>query len=180
MTSENAEKKPDDGRSEAADHDGTGTRHGLPATTTPGSSLIVLQAARKNPLLSWLRQNGSTVALAGVAGAFAGGLVAMALGFGAGGNGAVIANAGGAGLGLDPGISYETTGSITSGQRGSAEGWVLWRVRDGRALVQGESGYFEVAPGSKLPGLGTVLRIERQDGHWIVETANGLILPESS
>ena len=51
-----------------------------------------------------------------------------------------------------PPVSPEITGSIASEPPPVARDWVLWRVRNGRALVQGKGGYFEVAPGSSLPG----------------------------
>ncbi|SDB03319.1 hypothetical protein [Bauldia litoralis] len=77
------------------------------------------------------------------------------------------------------GVSNEITGSIAAPSSPIAKGWTLWRVRNGRALVQGENGYFEVAPGSRLPGLGTVERIVRRGNDWSVETRNGVILPRS-
>ena len=73
-------------------------------------------------------------------------------------------------------VSPEITGSITRGRLPVANDWVLWRVRNGRALVQGNGGYFEVVPGSQLPGLGLVQRIVKQDGRWIVLTRNGIIV----
>jgi hypothetical protein len=73
-------------------------------------------------------------------------------------------------------VSPETTGSITRGKPPVARDWVLWRVQNGRALVQGNGGYFEVAPGSTLPGLGLVQRIVKQNGRWVVLTRNGMIV----
>jgi hypothetical protein len=73
-------------------------------------------------------------------------------------------------------VSDETTGSIASPAPGVARGWVLWRVREGRALIGGNFGTFEVVPGSRVPGLGLVHRIAREDGRWVVATQNGLIL----
>ncbi len=77
-----------------------------------------------------------------------------------------------------PSISPEITGSIALSEPPppvSTE-WVLWRVRNGRALVQGGAGYFEVEQGSALPGLGIVQRIVKQDGRWIVFTPNAVIV----
>jgi hypothetical protein len=73
-------------------------------------------------------------------------------------------------------VSPEVTGSITRGNLPVANDWVLWRVRNGRALVQGNGGYFEVVPGSQLPGLGLVQRIVKQDGRWMVMTRNAVIV----
>jgi hypothetical protein len=74
-------------------------------------------------------------------------------------------------------VSDEITGSIAPTPAPIANKWTLWRVQNGRALVEGDSGYYEVAPGSRLPGLGMVQRIIRHGGGWAVETRNGLILP---
>lgn len=73
-------------------------------------------------------------------------------------------------------VSPEVTGSIAGGNLPVVSDWVLWRVRNGRALVQGSGGYFEVVPGSQLPGLGLVQRIVKQDGRWVVMTRNGVIV----
>ena len=73
-------------------------------------------------------------------------------------------------------VSPETTGSVARAKPPVARDWVLWRVRNGRALVQGNGGYFEVAPGSSLPGLGLVQRITKQNGRWVVLTRNGIIV----
>jgi hypothetical protein len=55
-------------------------------------------------------------------------------------------------------------------------GWVVRDVEDGRALVESREGMFEVGPGDQLPGLGRVESVRRQDGHWVVVTAKGLIV----
>jgi len=75
-----------------------------------------------------------------------------------------------------PAVSPEITGSIARAEPPIAKDWVLWRVRNGRALVQGKRGYFEVAPGSSLPDLGLVQRIVKQNGRWVVLTRNGVIV----
>ena len=74
-------------------------------------------------------------------------------------------------------VSSETTGSIAPAAKpDTAQGWVLWRVRDGRALVSGKGGYYEVVPGSRIPGLGLVQKITREDGRWVVTTQTGTIV----
>lgn len=74
-------------------------------------------------------------------------------------------------------VSPEATGAIARGGKPPvARDWVLWRVRNGRALVQGNGGYFEVVPGSSLPGLGLVQRIAKQNGRWMVLTQYGVIV----
>jgi hypothetical protein len=75
--------------------------------------------------------------------------------------------------------SADVTGSIVPKQQDRppvVEGWVLREIEDGRALVQSRLGYFEVGPGSNLPGLGRVEGIKREDGRWVVVTAKGHIV----
>ena len=57
------------------------------------------------------------------------------------------------------------------------EDYVLRRVFDGVALVEGRRGIIEVEPGANLPGAGRVEEIRRQDGRWVVVTNKGLIVP---
>jgi hypothetical protein len=57
-----------------------------------------------------------------------------------------------------------------------ARGWVLRDVAHGVALVENRQGFFEVAVGTPLPGLGRVEAIERRDGRMVVVTSRGLIL----
>lgn len=56
------------------------------------------------------------------------------------------------------------------------QGWVLRDIYRGRALVEGRSGLYEVAPGATLPGIGRVETITQQDGRWVVVTPKGLIV----
>jgi hypothetical protein len=77
----------------------------------------------------------------------------------------------------------DVTGSIVPKQQDRppvVEGWVLREIDDGRALVQSRLGYFEVGPGSNLPGIGRVEGIRREDGRWVVVTAKGLIVSGSA
>jgi hypothetical protein len=55
--------------------------------------------------------------------------------------------------------------------------YVLRRVFDGVALVEGRRGIIEVEPGATLPGAGRIEEIRRQDGRWVVVTQKGLIVP---
>jgi hypothetical protein len=55
--------------------------------------------------------------------------------------------------------------------------YVVRKVFDGVALVEGRRGIVEVEPGSNLPGAGRVEEIRRQDGRWVVVTSKGLIVP---
>ena len=87
--------------------------------------------------------------------------------------------------------SQETTGSIAPKQAAVpmvlgdppttlkppvVQGWVLRRVYDGAALIEGRDGIVEVEPGLVTPGLGRIESIKRQDGRWVVVTSRGLIV----
>ena len=54
-------------------------------------------------------------------------------------------------------------------------GFVLRRVFDGAALIEGRDGVIEVEPGMVAPGLGRVEAIKREDGRWVVVTARGIV-----
>jgi hypothetical protein len=56
------------------------------------------------------------------------------------------------------------------------QGWVLRRVYDGAALIEGRDGVIEVEPGIVAPGLGRIEGIKRQDGRWVVVTSRGLVV----
>jgi hypothetical protein len=57
------------------------------------------------------------------------------------------------------------------------EDYIVRRVLDGVALVEGRRGIVEVEPGTSLPGAGRVEEIRRQDGRWVVVTTKGMIVP---
>ncbi len=79
----------------------------------------------------------------------------------------------------------ETTGSIVTPSSPATEpkladrvleGWVIHQVANGHALVESRFGnLFDIAAGGFLPGVGRVEQIKRQDGHWMVVTARGVI-----
>jgi hypothetical protein len=80
----------------------------------------------------------------------------------------------------------ETTGTIASNPLAPAvearppenvlRDWIVQDVRGNRALLQNRLGaLFDVTSGSVLPNLGKVETIKRQDNHWVVVTAHGLI-----
>jgi hypothetical protein len=83
-----------------------------------------------------------------------------------------------------PPPASEATGSIAPAPAsaskpaspGVVEGWVLRKAYRGAALVEGRYGIIEIEPGDHLPGVGRVEEIKRQDGHWVVVTARGLIV----
>ena len=163
---------------------------------TSGPALSAAERARQNPLLSWLSSQAATIAIAAALGALAGSVLSGGIGYAiATGNRTASPD-----LALQTTVSQladqvaalkatmatqpsrEITGSIAPAAPAlpsDAAAWTLWRVQNGRALVEGNGRYYEVAPGSTLPGLGLVQRIMRQDGRWMVQTRNGTILPRS-
>ena len=77
--------------------------------------------------------------------------------------------------------AQDITGSIakpaaTDPKSAVVQGWVLRRVYDGAALIEGRDGIIEVEPGDVAPGLGRIESIKRQDGRWVVMTARGLVV----
>src|ERR1043165_1006112 len=54
--------------------------------------------------------------------------------------------------------------------------YIVRRVYDGAALIEGRNGIIEVETGVVAPGLGRIEAIRRQDGRGVVVTARGLIL----
>jgi hypothetical protein len=54
--------------------------------------------------------------------------------------------------------------------------YVVRRVIDGIALIEGRNGIIEVEAGETAPHLGRIESIKRQDGRWVVTTARGLIV----
>jgi hypothetical protein len=83
----------------------------------------------------------------------------------------------------------DATGSVTpprppattpeqAASPGILDGWVVRHVSRGVAIIQGKRmGVIEVERGDVVPGLGRIEAIRRQDGHWVVVTAKGLIVP---
>jgi hypothetical protein len=59
----------------------------------------------------------------------------------------------------------------------SVDGWKLADVGYGGALIENRRGTYEVYAGDVIPGLGRIDAIRKQDGHWVVVTSKGLILP---
>lgn len=54
--------------------------------------------------------------------------------------------------------------------------YIVRRVYDGAALIEGRNGIIEVEIGASAPGLGRIEAIKRQDGRWVVVTARGLVM----
>ena len=59
-------------------------------------------------------------------------------------------------------------------------GFVLRRVFDRAALIEGRDSMIEVEPGMVAPGLGRVEAIKREDGRWVVVTARGIVARQIS
>jgi hypothetical protein len=58
----------------------------------------------------------------------------------------------------------------------TVEGWTLTDIGYGGALIRNRRGTFEVYAGDRIPGLGHIDAIRKQDGHWVVVTEKGLIV----
>jgi hypothetical protein len=58
----------------------------------------------------------------------------------------------------------------------TVEGWTLTDIGYGGALIRHRRGTFEVYAGDRIPGLGRIDAIRKQDGHWVVVTEKGLIV----
>ncbi len=54
-------------------------------------------------------------------------------------------------------------------------GWIVRRVYDGMALIEGRGGIVEAELGAVIPELGRVQEIRRENGRWLVVTSKGLI-----
>jgi hypothetical protein len=87
---------------------------------------------------------------------------------------------------MPPTPSGEVTGSAPAAASAAVadktkppiiDGWVLRRVYDGIALIEGRRGVVEIEPGETLPGVGRIEEIRRQEGQWVVVTNKGLIVP---
>ena len=72
-------------------------------------------------------------------------------------------------------VSRETTGSVAK-PHSITRDWTVLGVRDGAAMIEGRDGLHEVAPGSTIPGLGKVEKIERRGAGWAVLTSGGDIV----
>jgi hypothetical protein len=58
-----------------------------------------------------------------------------------------------------------------------ADWWIPDGPSDGWVYVQGHGDVYRVVPGTPLPGLGPVEQIKGQNGHWVVVTPKGIIVP---
>lgn len=80
-----------------------------------------------------------------------------------------------ASLGPMAAVSPEITGSVRS-VASPTDGWTVTKVEGGRALLRGNGAFYEVVEGSTVPGLGTVRRIAKEAGRWVVTTESGFII----
>jgi hypothetical protein len=62
------------------------------------------------------------------------------------------------------------------GRLPTVDGWSLADVGYGGALIRNRRGTWEVYAGDRIPGLGRIDAIRKQDGHWVVVTEKGLIV----
>jgi lipoprotein-anchoring transpeptidase ErfK/SrfK len=57
--------------------------------------------------------------------------------------------------------------------------WWIRDSREGYVYVQGHGDVYEAVLGARLPGIGPVEQIKRQDGRWVVVTPRGIIVSRS-
>ncbi|MCP4380424.1 MAG: hypothetical protein GY798_03220 [Hyphomicrobiales bacterium] len=195
-----SEGNPSNSRRDGAKPAGA-TSHSGSASST-GSALMVLDHVQKSRIPNWLRQRATVIAIALGVGVLGGATLSFGVGYSLGNANAsrdvvdptealrasvrqlageitaLKAAVAGSNSGKTRVISPDVTGSIAPATA-PADNWTLYRVKNGRALVQGNGGYYEVAPGSSLPGLGLVQRITRDNNEWIVQTRNGVIRSRS-
>jgi hypothetical protein len=55
------------------------------------------------------------------------------------------------------------------------EGWTVRDVVDGKAVLEGPNGIWDVVRGDTVPGVGTIDSIVRWGNRWVVATSSGLI-----
>lgn len=89
-----------------------------------------------------------------------------------------------AALDIDPTITGslpdrpDTQPSHSTGEAPApAGGYVLRRVTNGVAVVEGPSGLRQVVPGAVLPGVGRILSIRDTGAGWVVVTTDTIIGP---
>jgi hypothetical protein len=78
--------------------------------------------------------------------------------------------------------STEITGSVSSPAHASTprkvvKGWSVRQAYEGVAILQGPSGVVEAILGQQVPGLGRIEEIKTENGHLLVMTSNGAVLP---
>jgi hypothetical protein len=78
-----------------------------------------------------------------------------------------------------PPAAAEATGSLPRPQSSAPPkpipGWIVRRVYDGTALIEGNDGILEAEVGDNVPGLGRIQEIKRDKGRWVVVTSKGMV-----
>jgi hypothetical protein len=80
---------------------------------------------------------------------------------------------------IESAIGSELTGSLgrtPARKRRGVAGWSLQQVTNGKAVIRGRAGTFEVGQGAIVPGLGRIDAIKQQGNHWVVATSRGSIV----
>jgi len=90
--------------------------------------------------------------------------------------GSVTAPAAAAAAPAAPAVAPATPPKPEVGHLPTVEGWSLADVGYGGALIRNRRGTWEVYAGDRIPGLGRIDAIRKQDVHWVVVTEKGLIV----
>ena len=72
--------------------------------------------------------------------------------------------------------AFPTAVQCTCVRLPTVEGWTLADIGYGGALIRNRRGTFEVYAGDRIPGLGRIDAIRKQDGRWVVVSEKGLIV----
>ena len=85
---------------------------------------------------------------------------------------------------VPPAKPADITGTVSSVEKQptkppTLDGWRVVDVYAGRAVLQSRAGaFYEIVPGSHLPGVGRIEQIRREDGRVVVVTPKGIITAE--
>jgi hypothetical protein len=75
-----------------------------------------------------------------------------------------------------PAVASAAPAKPEVGRMPTVDGWYLTDIGYGGALIRNHRGTWEVYAGDRIPGLGRIDAIRKQDGRWVVVTEKGLIV----
>ena len=74
-----------------------------------------------------------------------------------------------------PGKTSSRPIAVPETRPATIEGWTVRDVVDGKAVLEGPNGIWDVVRGDTVPGVGTIDSIVRWGNRWVVATSSGLI-----